>query len=49
MATRTCVNCGKDKDLKGGKVCEKGHFVCYACTSGIMGKKYCPLDGKELE
>ncbi len=49
MATRQCVNCGKEKELKGGKVCENGHFVCYGCNSGIMGKKSCPLDGKKLE
>ena len=34
MAKRTCVKCGKEKELEGGKICEKGHFVCSSCKSG---------------
>ena len=31
-AKRACAKCGKEKELEGGKVCEKGHFVCKACV-----------------
>jgi hypothetical protein len=51
---RICDVCNKDKELKNGKTCEKGHFVCAKClwkdtgffTGGSL--KYCPYDGKTL-
>ncbi len=53
MGQRTCDNCGEAKDLKDGKTCENGHFVCKHCVwksagffSGPM--KYCPLCEKAL-
>jgi hypothetical protein len=52
MSKRTCANCGKDKDLKNGKVCEKGHFICAECNrhfSFCSQLKKCPLDGTKLE
>lgn len=33
MAHRVCDNCGKDKDVSGGKTCSKGHFHCHDCGS----------------
>lgn len=32
MSKRSCASCGKEKELKGGRVCEKGHFVCRECV-----------------
>lgn len=53
MAKRICDVCGKEKDVDGGKTCEKGHFICKSCSyeHGLLGpsaKKYCPLDKKPL-
>jgi len=50
---RSCAACGKEKELEGGKICEKGHFVCSACIGhpGIIfddRRKKCPLDGTKL-
>jgi hypothetical protein len=37
MPKRLCVVCAKEKDLEGGKTCEKGHFVCKGCAySGVI-------------
>ena len=53
MSQRTCDSCGEPKDLRGGKTCESGHFVCKDCVwkpagffSGPM--KYCPLCEKPI-
>ena len=46
MATRICSVCGKDRDVKGGKICEKGHFICYSCQKG---RTRCPLDNTNLK
>ena len=43
-----CAACGEEKKTEGGKMCEKGHFVCYACTHGVTAKHACPLCGKRL-
>jgi len=47
MAKRICDVCGKNKDLEGGKTCEKGHFVCRSCVDiGMIGYKsrdVCPI------
>ena len=49
MAERACDGCGKKKDLKGGKTCDRSHFLCKECvykgTSffNTVEKKYCPL------
>jgi len=55
MAKRTCAVCGKEKDVSGGKVCEKGHFVCYSCVHksdapwSTSGKSTCPLCKSKLK
>jgi hypothetical protein len=28
MAMRNCAVCGENRDVSGGVVCEKGHFIC---------------------
>ena len=43
--TRVCSSCGKDKDVSGGKICEKGHFVCKSCA---YDRRYCPICDKKL-
>jgi hypothetical protein len=52
MAKRVCDVCGKDKDVSGGKTCEKGHFVCkddvYSGVIIISEKAYCPICKKPL-
>jgi hypothetical protein len=54
MPTRICVNCGKHKETKNGRVCEKGHFICAHCADVHKGiffdhtKKKCPLCGTKL-
>jgi len=56
MPKRICDSCGKEKDVKGGKTCENGHFICKDCVyKGVsfMGfgsvKTTCPLCGKPLK
>lgn len=53
MPKRNCDTCGKEKDVKGGKTCESGHFMCKDCywkTAGILSSptKRCPLCEKPL-
>ena len=52
MAKRICARCGKEKDISGGKVCEKGHFICKDCVwdTGLFkpDRKYCPVCNKKL-
>jgi hypothetical protein len=54
MPKRICSVCGKEKDVQGGKVCEKGHFICkddvWSAPSlvGAAERKICPLDSKPL-
>jgi hypothetical protein len=52
MAERVCCKCNKKKDMKGGKICEKDHFVCKGClysgTIFVSEMKYCPLDETKL-
>ena len=54
MAKRLCIQCNKEKDLTGGRVCENGHFICAQCVHGeglaILGPSLvsCPLCGKKL-
>ena len=53
MPKRICDVCGKEKDVKGGKVCAKGHFVCKEDiwkTAGLLTgpRKICPLCEKPL-
>jgi hypothetical protein len=47
MAKRVCANCGKEKDVYGGKICSNDHFICESCYHST-GKR-CPLCGKELK
>ena len=53
MAKRLCDVCGKDKDVEGGKTCQKGHFICKGCVySGVIiisEKRYCPFDKSALK
>jgi hypothetical protein len=37
MTTRVCAACGNKKDVEGGLVCEKGHFICYSCSGKSRG------------
>jgi hypothetical protein len=53
MAQRICAHCGKMKDLAGGKICEKDHFLCKDCvvqstifTTTVLKK--CPICGTLL-
>ncbi len=56
MPKRKCDSCGKEKEVKGGKVCANGHFICSECVygSGVLQvlfgttQKSCPLCGKRL-
>lgn len=52
MAKRICDVCGKDKDVSGGKTCEKGHFICkddvYSGVIFISEKAHCPICKKPL-
>jgi len=52
MAKRICDVCGLNKDVEGGKTCEKGHFICKGCVySGVIfisEKAHCPIDRKPL-
>jgi len=45
MSSRVCANCGKTKEVYGGKTCSKGHFICHSCSSRHV---HCPLDGHTL-
>ncbi len=45
MGSRVCDNCGKTKDVSGGKTCSKGHFICHSCASNHV---HCPLCGHTL-
>ena len=47
MPKRICDACGKEKDVYGGKVCSKGHFICQACYMS-RGSTKCPLCGTPL-
>jgi len=55
LVSEVCDSCGKEKDVKGGRTCENGHFICKDCVwagVGFMGfgsdLKYCPLCKKPL-
>jgi hypothetical protein len=53
MARRGCDVCGKDKEVSGGKICEKGHFICKECVySGVIfisERATCPICKKPLK
>jgi len=50
MPRRICDACGKEREVRGGKVCSKGHFICSSCIGGGLfgGRTTCPLCGKLL-
>jgi hypothetical protein len=52
MAERICSACGHEKNISGGKTCEKGHFICKSCVySGVIiidERKVCPVCEKPL-
>lgn len=51
MATRICDACGLKKEVRGGKTCEKGHFVCANCLyMGVFSasRTQCPICKKPL-
>jgi len=46
MPKRVYDVCGKNKEVSGGKTCEKGHFVCSRCVDMgfFTGKRtQCPI------
>lgn len=45
MAQRVCGNCGKTKDVHGGKICSHDHFICKECAFGHL---HCPICGHTL-
>ena len=48
---RRCDKCGEDKEVRGGKTCENGHFICSSCVYGGFFSstlKSCPLCEKPL-
>jgi len=45
MPKRVCACCGKERDISGGKICEKGHFICRKCNSG---RAKCPICKSKL-
>lgn len=51
MSKRKCDSCGKEKKVKGGKVCTKSHFICYSCVnvSVFSTRKTCPICSKKLK
>lgn len=52
MPKRTCDPCGKEKDVRGGKVCSNGHFICASCVCGGFfdsPRTTCPLCQKPLK
>jgi hypothetical protein len=47
-----CIVCKKDRDMKNGKFCDKGHFICVKhIYTGLPGGglKSCPVDGTKLK
>ena len=46
MAKRVCAKCGKEKEVRGGKICVKEHFSCQSCASG---RSTCSLCGKAMK
>lgn len=47
MAKRTCDRCGNSRELKGGKTCERGHFICRSCAYHVSSS--CSLCGTKLK
>jgi hypothetical protein len=45
MLKRVCAVCGEEKDVKNGKICEKGHFICYQHQKG---RTKCPIDDTKI-
>ncbi|HOP45111.1 MAG TPA: hypothetical protein PLA11_16430 [Flavobacteriales bacterium] len=55
MSKRICDNDGKERELKGGKTCRNGHFICRYChtSSDLLGlfvdrRTKCPICGEKL-
>lgn len=52
MPKRICDVDGKERDIEGGKTCEKGHFICreHKYTGDIFTseRKRCPICGTAL-
>lgn len=49
MTKRRCDNCGRMKETRGAKVCDKGHFICKLCNSDMFGARKCPLCRSKLK
>ncbi|MFX0207282.1 MAG: hypothetical protein ACFFDT_14945 [Candidatus Hodarchaeota archaeon] len=52
MPRRICDACGKEKDVKRGKICENGHYICANCVyGGILdpAKTTCSLCERPLK
>jgi hypothetical protein len=50
---RVCAKCGKEKYVEGGKICEKGHFICKKCVWEVAGfftpeRRNCPMCKRKL-
>ena len=44
--TKACDVCGESGEVRGGKTCELGHFLCGTFVSGgslLEPRKYCTL------
>jgi hypothetical protein len=54
LATRVCAVCGETKDVEGGMMCEKGHFICWSCSGKGKGIfldytiSRCPIDNTKV-
>lgn len=50
MPKRICSTCGNLKDVRGGKICETGHFICRDCIwVRFFELKICPLCKKPMK
>lgn len=53
MAQRRCDKCSQERDLSGGKVCDRSHFFCRHCFNNSAGLLFgpwerCPYDQTKL-
>jgi hypothetical protein len=52
MLKRTCDACGEYKEVRYGKVCQKGHFICSKCINvTLLPGHYtkCPICNTKLK
>jgi hypothetical protein len=41
---RICDACGKRKTIRGGKTCDRGHFICKSCVWKSRGLFFAPIE-----